>query len=759
MPIGAGMSIASSRRPLSLLAPIGFGLLYLASVMVGRHFIDPAVGLATIWPAAGVAVGVLAVSKERRSMMVALVVTNAAGNLLTAATPTEAFAFASANAAAALTGAIILAGGAGGVLESVRRIWRLLAASLAAGVVGGVLGSAFLAVLGSGADFGRMLVTWSVADAVGVLLFAPLVAVVKHAAPFPGWARVGRNVAVTAGAAAVVLGITHLAVSNERPIMYLAVPSFMLAAMIVGGRNLVVAMAALSLALAEMTHAGAGPFAAGEPATDVLSLQAFIAVLSVSAMSVASIHRRSAILAQQTAQTLEAVQSAVLVVDAGGSVTFVNRAAAEAFGSGARMAPLTDVFGLEVAGLVLHGEDGSCEVTIATPRGPVAFDITTGRFSAEDGPSTVLVARDLTERKAAESRIRNLSAVVEMSPDFIGFADTEGTIQYLSPGARQMLGLGDEPVEGMKVGSFAPDWAASLIRDVAIPRAIAEGRWRGESAYLSPDGSETPVMQVVMAHRGEDGELEMLSTVAHDMTDRIRMERERSELVANLAHDLRNPLGAISGAAEILADDVVAGRTPVMALVEIVEAGASQLRRLVDDLIVGDELPGATHQPPEIVNLLGLASRVVSLHLLPAANNAVSLAVEGVPAHVTGDRGALHRMVENLVTNAIKYSPQGGSVLVAVQQDGDEAVLSVHDQGIGIDAADLPGMFQRYHRASTAKSAGIGGTGLGLAICRQVAEQHGGTISVESTSGAGSTFAVRLPTGVAATVSEGVLSR
>jgi PAS domain S-box-containing protein len=722
-----------------------FGLVYLVSVLVGRRYIEPSLGIATIWPAAGVAAGGLALAGRRRSHVAALVVANVTGNLMTGAGAGAAIGFAFANTVGAVVGASILDRATGDSIAALRRLWRLVLAAGAVAVVAGTLGTAAIVLTSDAAVEARAaFVSWAVADAVGVLVFAPVMLAVASRAPFPGWRQAARNVAVGAAAAASVLGIAYVAGTSERPVTYLAVPAFVVASMLIGGRNLIVTVAAVSLAIGEMTHAGFGPFAEGVRTTDVLSMQAFTAVLTCSALFVTAINRRSVVLAQQMAQTLEAAGSAVLVVAGDSIVAFANPAAARALGADVVGRPLGEVVGADVAAALLEG-DGPHEVMIHTADGPVPFDITTGRFDDEDGPSTVLVARDVTERKLAERRIRNLSAVVEMSPSFVGFCDPNGRIEYLSPGARQMVGLGNRELEGLRFSSLAPDWAVSLMRDVAVPAAIESGHWRGEGAYLGPDGSEIPVAQVVMAHRDERGQLEMVSVIAHDLSERVRMEQERSEFVANLVHDLRNPLVAISGAAEILAEDAAVGRPIEVPLVEIVDAGAAQIRRLVGDLIAGEQIAGERSDKRELVNLHGLASQVVSLHVLPAARNSVSLVVEGEVVHVHGNRSALHRMIENLVTNAVKYSPRGGSVTVVVGTEGGEALLSIRDEGIGIAAADMPGMFERYSRGSTAAVAGIAGTGLGLAICRQVAESHGGSISVASRPGRGSTFQVRLP--------------
>lgn len=739
------MSSGSTLRNSGVLAPLGFGIAYFVVMLIGRRHIDPELGIATVWPAAGVAVGVVAsTTAARRGRMVgAMFVANVAGNVLTGSSGASAFGFAVANTVGVVLAASLLGDDHVSAVEGIRRMTPLLGAVVVGGAGAAALGVAMLALGGPIAHPGRVLVSWAVSDAVGMLIFAPLVVSLRYVDPFPGWRLALRRVGTAALVAGFAIFMAIYAGRTDRPAMYLVVAAFMLAAVVVGGRMLIVTLAATFVAMSELNHAGIGTFVGDRTYSDVLTLQAFAAVVSTCSMMVASIHRRSAILADQLFQTLNAAHSAVLVVGHDGCVAFANPAAERTFGP-VRGRSVIGVFGAHTAAKLLAAE-GAHDAVVDTVDGPVPMDITVGAFADTAGTSTVLVARDLSARFAAERQIRRLSEVVEASPNFIGFADHEGKLQYLSPGARRMLDIGERPVEGARIDAFAPEWAASLLREVAIPSAVVDGVWSGQSALRRADGTEVPVTQIVMAHRDEHGELDMVSTIAHDISDRVRMERERSELITNLVHDLRNPLVAISGAAEMLVEDARSGRGLEAELVEIVDAGAAQLRRLADDLIAGrelDEMPAPTR---EVVNLYGLASRVVSLHVLPAARSSVSLVVTGEPAHVEGDRTALHRMVENLVTNAIKYSPMGGSVRVAVAVEETEAVIRVIDEGIGIDASDLPAMFERYRRAATATSAGIGGTGIGLAICRQIAEGHGGTIGVQSRPGIGSVFEVRLP--------------
>ena len=693
-----------------------------------------------IWPATGVAVGgLLSVKSVPRSVLLTVVgvstlIADAWNGLGTGAS--LGYAVTEMIGTAVAAGVIDRTGTRDPVAAVLRSPWRT--------GLGGILGAAAasfsgLALVGPapGLTAAEDVTSRGMAGFVGILIFAPaVVAVVQHGAR-PAWSVVLRNVAIGGAGGTVVVLAFVTAGRIEGPVMYLAFPAMMLAAVFVGGRNLTVILAAMILALSTLYRGGLGPFGTEGPA-QVLQIQIFYSILMISTASIALVHRRSMILGEQMSQILEAARNPVMVVGSDESIGFANQAAQEIYGDDVLGKSLSELWGPNKLARVLEAE-GSAE--IETPHVPL--EVTADRFSSEDGESYVLLVRDLTERRRAERERRNLLQVVESSPDFVGFSTPSGEILYLSPGARSMVGYGDGPVSE-PIGSFAPDWARDLIRDVAVPAALDHGIWRGEAAYLAPDGHEIPVAQVVMAHRNDAGEVEMLSTIAHDLSDRVRMEQDRQDLIDNAVHDLRNTLVAVGGAAEMLTGDLGAERSIDRRLLEIMTRGVTQLNDLIGDLVASKQAGTIEPDHLEPIDLLALAKQVVSLHVVEAAKARVSLVVDGQPAMVWGDRAQLHRLAENLVTNAIKYSPGGGAVSVSVMPREGWAQLTVHDQGIGIDESDIDDMFTRHHRAGTARQAGIAGTGLGLAICKQIAVAHGGSIDVDSSRGVGSTFRVRL---------------
>ena len=168
---------------------------------------------------------------------------------------------------------------------------------------------------------------------------------------------------------------------------------------------------------------------------------------------------------------------------------------------------------------------------------------------------------------------------------------------------------------------------------------------------------------------------------------------------------------------------------------------------LVDDLLELSSLESGAQKPSlELIDAQAVADDVVASFAKIAARK--SIALDADPANsqvVLGDSDRLRRILEHLVDNAIKYTPNGGRVSVRVRPEGDGAIVSVEDTGPGIAAEHLPRLFERFYRVDTARSRELGGTGLGLSIVRHLAESMGALVSVASAPGRGSTFAVRMP--------------
>ena len=227
----------------------------------------------------------------------------------------------------------------------------------------------------------------------------------------------------------------------------------------------------------------------------------------------------------------------------------------------------------------------------------------------------------------------------------------------------------------------------------------------------------------------------------------------RDELLAIATHDLRTPLTTIKGEAQFMRRRVVRPPAPPLEwfgeVGERIEAAATRMTRLIDELLDDAQLqagrPLALERQP--TDLVAVARRAVAEHRRLTERHTIRL--ETTSSELVGqwDELRLDRVLDNLLSNAVKYSPDGGEIVLALSAEpsghGAEAVLVVRDSGVGIPADELPRVFERFFRASNV--GGIGGTGLGMAGVRQIVEQHGGTVQVESKQGAGTSIVVRLP--------------
>jgi signal transduction histidine kinase len=226
------------------------------------------------------------------------------------------------------------------------------------------------------------------------------------------------------------------------------------------------------------------------------------------------------------------------------------------------------------------------------------------------------------------------------------------------------------------------------------------------------------------------------------------LDRMKDDFVASVSHELRTPLTSIRGYLELVLDEEAGSLTDEQEqFLRIVERNAERLLRVVGDLLfVAQFDAGTLHLERAAVDVNTLAEQALSA-ARPAAEAkqiALNLDGDGIP-EFDGDPARIGQMLDNLVTNAIKFTPPGGRVDVRAFMRASDAVIEVTDTGIGIPPAEQDRVFERFFRARGAGAEAIQGTGLGLAIAKAVVEAHGGTIAVESTEGRGTTFRAELP--------------
>lgn len=296
--------------------------------------------------------------------------------------------------------------------------------------------------------------------------------------------------------------------------------------------------------------------------------------------------------------------------------------------------------------------------------------------------------------------------------------------------------------------------AAGLITGLLLFRLLTRRLRRLSDAMASfSDGDQPPSEELLASFKSNGDEVDRLGVVYKEMTDRIHrqvaalrdQDRLRRELVANASHDLRTPLAALRGYLETMEikqaslDQRERGEYLKIALEH-----SDRMSRLVEELFELARLEALDYRPaPEPLVLAELTQDVMQKYAQRAAATGITVQMhaEGPQPLIQADIGMMERVLENLLENALRHTPDGGQVDLSVYAEPAALSLEVADTGCGIPEAELPQVFERYFKGSTSRS----GTGLGLAIARRIVELHHGEIDVQSKQGDGSRFIVRLP--------------
>jgi len=345
-----------------------------------------------------------------------------------------------------------------------------------------------------------------------------------------------------------------------------------------------------------------------------------------------------------------------------------------------------------------------------------------------------------------------LAAVLDAATEGIAMTDLSGELVFTNERMDAIwreLGVAEKGSIWNRLAGLAEltgrseEYFPAFALLAADPEAVVEEGFEVPSLERSFNGYTAPV-------RDPDGVVLGRIFSLRETTRERAAERAKEEFVATVSHELRTPLTSIRGYLELVRDGEAGELTREQdRFLAIVDRSAEQLHGLVDDLLtVGRAATAGLALELGDVELAALLDECIESARAEAAERRITLRLEAEPGlHVRGDRRRLVQLGSNLIGNAIKFTPMGGSVEIRARRSGDAAVLEVADTGIGIPPAELDRLFDRFFRASSASAAQVSGTGLGLAICKEIAEAHGGTISVQSAEGAGTTFRVELPVG------------
>ena len=338
--------------------------------------------------------------------------------------------------------------------------------------------------------------------------------------------------------------------------------------------------------------------------------------------------------------------------------------------------------------------------------------------------------RAARDADAARARVALLEAALDLVP--------AGVVVAPAAGGR---------IRNSTARAMAAARTADALADHAVDELLRDAE-RGSSSSQTLELHGPPRRTLALFAgplHDADGAQIGVAAIVEDVTERHQIDAVRRDFIANVSHELRTPIGALSALAETMADQDDAA--VVRRLSARIGEETRRAARLVDDLLDLSRIEAAGAGGFEDVDL-GDVVRTATERVRMASERAADIQVgELATVHVNGDQSQLVSAVTNLVDNAVKYSDAGTTVTVDVVDDATAARVVVRDRGIGIPRRDLDRIFERFYRVDQARSRATGGTGLGLSIVRHVAENHGGTVHVESTEGEGSTFTITLPKG------------
>ena len=262
----------------------------------------------------------------------------------------------------------------------------------------------------------------------------------------------------------------------------------------------------------------------------------------------------------------------------------------------------------------------------------------------------------------------------------------------------------------------------------------------------------TPIEAVFEAYaapvEGDRGELLGAVCVLHDITELKKLERHRSEFIANVSHELKTPLTSIRSLVETLIGGAIDEKKRAAEFLGKINRGALSLSSLIDDILELSRLESKKELGAfKDVDLKKVLDRAVDLVSDKARDKKITMKLEctGGDAKISAIEEHVYRAVSNLLNNAVSYTPEGGLVKIKCQRLKGSLRVAVEDNGIGIPAEDIPRIFERFYRVDRARSRDLGGTGLGLSIVKHVMNVHNGSVSVESVPGQGSTFTLIFP--------------
>ena len=342
------------------------------------------------------------------------------------------------------------------------------------------------------------------------------------------------------------------------------------------------------------------------------------------------------------------------------------------------------------------------------------------------------------------SEKNKLGTILEYMADGLIAIDLEGRILHANPQAREMLGI----AEDADLSKANYNQLASGIADgLSLDKLKENCKDEGAQGVFEQDGRIFAIRYD--RFKDEDAADIGIIIIIQDITERQKLEDMQTDFVANVSHELKTPLTNIKSYTETLLDGAIDDRDTADHFLEIINSEADRMNRLVKDLLQLSRLDNnqdiTNIKETNAVMLVDTAVTKIQITAAGKKQQLNKLYDNAKDIRVNVDRDKFEQVILNVLTNAIKYTEEGGRIDVDVFEQAGSCKIIVSDNGIGISAEALPRIFERFYRVDKARSRAMGGTGLGLAITKQIVENHGGTITAESAEGKGTKMIIELP--------------
>ncbi|MFC6463480.1 cell wall metabolism sensor histidine kinase WalK [Marinilactibacillus sp. GCM10026970] len=349
-------------------------------------------------------------------------------------------------------------------------------------------------------------------------------------------------------------------------------------------------------------------------------------------------------------------------------------------------------------------------------------------------------------QESIDSERRRLDSVLTHMTDGVIATDRRGKIFIVNNMAEKMLEVSGEEVNGNNLLKIL-----GVEKELTLRRLLEEQEDILINAYN--DGLPTILRASFSLIQRETGFISGIVCVLHDVTEQEKIEEERKQFVSNVSHELRTPLTSMRSYIEALADG--AWQDPELAprFLEVTQSETDRMIRMIQDLLHLSRIDsGKSELEVELVDITELLDHVLNRFDMLIHSNEyegkhyrIDRNLLDEPVFVEMDTDRMVQVLDNIMNNALKYSPDGGVITGSMSQTAQSVIISITDQGMGIPKKDLVKIFSRFYRVDRARSRAMGGSGLGLAISKEVVEQHGGRIWAESAEGKGTTFYLSLP--------------